>query len=104
MRRSTRYAFATDMAVRLEGQENGVLVDLSVAGAQFLSAKALPEGGRTTIVLLSDETPVTCKGVIVWSRLDPHSQNRPLRYRAGILFSEVDQAVLETFIITHAAT
>ena len=104
MRRSTRYGFATDIAVQLEGQENGVLVDLSVSGAQLLSATALPEGSRTTIVLLSDAVPVTCKGAIVWTRLDPHSQNRQLRYRAGILFSEVDQASLEAFIIMHAAT
>jgi chromosome segregation ATPase len=104
VRRANRYTFSQEIVVRIDGKESGALVDLSISGAQVLGPKALRQGRQATILLVSEEIPVTCKGTIVWSRLDPHSKNRPLRYRAGILFSEPDQGSLEAFIIRYATT
>jgi len=64
-----------------------------------------PEVNRVAkITLTSDKTTITCKGKIVWAWLEPHSQRRALRYRAGVLFTEVDEAAIEAFIARHAAT
>jgi hypothetical protein len=53
--------------------------------------------------ILADEAHVSCEGRVVWAWLEPHSQGRPLRYRAGIAFTKVDDAAIDDFIGRHAA-
>lgn len=102
-RRASRYTFATAVGVDFGG-EQGLLVDLSIAGAQVLSARGLEHGAEAKISLLSDEIPVSGKARVVWTRLDPNSHGRPLRYRAGILFTHIDAPAVEAFIIRYSTT
>ena len=104
VRSASRYRFAKEIAITINQREAGALVDLSISGAQILAAKALHEGKDATITLTSDEIPVTCTGTIMWSQLDPQSQKRQLRYRAGMMFTDADQPSLEAFIIRYAST
>ena len=90
------------MKITIDGAA-GELIDLSVGGRRCCRPKQ--EVNRVAkITLTSDKTILACKGKIVWAWLEPHSQRRALRYRAGVLFTEVDEAAIEAFIARHAAT
>ena len=90
------------MKIQIDGAA-GELVDLSVGGAQVLCPRK-PEANHVAAVsLLAGESSLDCRGKIVWAWLEPHSQRRALRYRAGIMFTEVDEAAIDAFISRHAA-
>ena len=83
-------------------REPGLLVDLSITGAQVICATS-PEVGRiVTLTLLSDETPCFCQGRLLWARREQTAKGRPFRYPAGIVFTAVDEAAIEAFINRHA--
>lgn len=103
IRRFSRYSFRSKIEVHV-GDDAAELVDLSIGGAQLLSATALEVNREAPVALVSDEIPVSCRGKVVWSRVDPHSKGRAKRYRAGILFTDADPAAIEAFIIRYSAT
>ena len=87
------------MKVRIDG-EPGVLIDLSISGAQVVYATA-PEVGRiVTVTLPSEEAPCSAEGRLLWARRGPASKRRPL-YRAGIVFTTVDEGAIGAFIARH---
>lgn len=102
IRRFSRYTFRPGIEVRFDS-ESGELVDLSVGGAQVVSAAPLELEAQATFALVSDEIPVSCEGRVVWSRADPRSAGKIRRYRAGILFLNADPAAIEAFIIRYSA-
>ena len=98
---ATRYGFKPPKKVKIDGK-GGLLVDLSVSGAQVICATA-PEVGRVvTLTLLSDEAPCFCQGRILWARREQSGKGRPYRYPAGIAFTEIDDAAIRAFIARHA--
>lgn len=103
IRRFSRYSFRSKMAVDIEG-ESAQLVDLSVGGAQVLSETPLELQREAAILLVSDEIPVSGRATVMWTRADPQSKWRALRYRAGIQFTDVDPAAVEAFIIRYSST
>jgi hypothetical protein len=100
VRRAKRYTFPTEIEIRLD-DDVGQLFDLSVGGAQVLCSKQPEVNHLVNLSLLSDEAHVSCEGRIVWAWLEPHSQGRKLRYRAGLFFTKVDEAAVEDFIARH---
>jgi chromosome segregation ATPase len=103
VRAASRYSFAARIAIEFDG-EAGVLVDLSTGGAQVLSSRALDQDREGVLIVRSNEVPLTCSARVVWTRLDPSSHGRPLRYRAGVLFATVDAAAVEAFIIRYSGS
>jgi hypothetical protein len=103
VRAASRYSFAVRIAIEFDG-ESGILVDLSTSGAQVLSSRALDQDREGVLILRSDEVPLRCSARIVWTRLDPNSHGRPLRYRAGVRFAAVDAAAVEAFIIRYSGS
>jgi hypothetical protein len=101
-RRASRYSFTMVIDVDFGG-DPGILVDLSIAGAQVLSSQPLEQGREAILSMISQEVPVAGKGRVVWTRPDPGSEARRFRYRAGILFTAVDAAAVEAFIIRYSA-
>jgi hypothetical protein len=102
VRRAKRHRLSTTIKVDIDG-DAGELFDLSVGGAQVLCPKQ-PEVNRLVkLSLTSDANPVSCEGRIVWAWLEPHSHGRKLRYRAGISFTKVDEAAIDTFISTQSS-
>ena len=99
-RKSDRQAFNNALGVQIDG-EAALLVDLSVSGAQVLSCAALKPEKTVKMLLPSSESPVLCRGRIVWSRLEPTTPGKPIRYRAGLFFTATDQAAVQTFITRH---
>ena len=100
--RARRYAFPAKTKVHL-GHEAGVLVDLSVTGAQVILATS-PEVGRiVTLTMLSDETPCFCQGRLLWARREK-PKGRPLQYRVGLVFTAGDEAAIHAFINRHSVS
>ena len=98
---AARHAFKPPRRVRID-REGGLLVDLSVSGAQVICATP-PETGRiVTLALLSDDAPCFAQGRLLWSRREQTAKGRPYRYPAGIAFTAVDEAALQEFIRHHA--
>jgi hypothetical protein len=59
---------------------------------------------EAAVSLVSDEIPVSGRAKVMWTRADPHSKGRSLRYRAGIEFTDVDPAAVEAYIIRYSST
>jgi hypothetical protein len=55
------------------------------------------------VALPMGENAVSCRGKIVWARLEPPSAGRSLCYRAGVLFTAVEEAHIEAFLTHHAS-
>ena len=101
-RRASRYAFNHDVQIQIDGSATQ-LVDLSTTGAQVISPTALKPNRMVKVALPMGDSPVSCRGKIVWARLEPPSAGRALCYRAGVLFTNVDEAHIEAFITHHSA-
>jgi chromosome segregation ATPase len=101
-RRAARRAFSENIDVLIDGG-TAQLVDLSITGAQVLSAAPLKPNRIIKLQLPSADKAVTCKGKIVWARLEPPSAGGTFRYRAGVLFTVVDEAAVDAFMARQAA-
>ena len=99
-RGAERQAFREALGVQLDG-EAALIVDLSTSGAQVLSQTALKPARMIKMLLPSAESPVLCKGKIVWARLEPPSPGKTYRYRAGVFFTAIDASALQTFMTRH---
>src|SRR5262249_26722973 len=102
VRRASRYSFSEKLIVKISG-ESGILVDLSVNGAQVLMQSFHDQNATVEFALPSRVSPISCTGRIVWSRPEPPAKTHRLRYRAGIFFTTSDAAAIEAFIIQHSA-
>ena len=54
------------------------------------------------VLLPAGDNPITCKGKIVWARLEAGSTTG-LRYRAGVFFTGVDERAIEKFLAEYVA-
>jgi len=101
-RRASRQAFNQEIQVQIDGSATQ-LVDLSTTGAQVISPTALKPNRMVKVSLPLGETSIACRGKIVWARLEPPSAGRSLCYRAGVLFTSVDESAVQAFITHHVA-
>ena len=100
-RGASRHSFREPLEVKLDG-ETALLVDISTAGAQVLSSTALKPNKPVKMLLPSSEAIILCKAKIVWSRFEPPSPGKPMRYRAGMVFTQADAAAIHVFLTRHA--
>jgi hypothetical protein len=101
--RAKRYGFPAATNVKID-REGGLLVDLSVTGAQVI-CRTSPEVGRiVTLTLISDETPCFCEGRLLWARREQTAKGRPFRYRVGLVFTAADEQAIEAFIKRHSVS
>ena len=84
------------MQVLVDGSP-ATLIDLSTSGAQVVSQAALKPNRMVRLQLPSEDTPIICKGKVVWARLEAGSTTG-LRYRAGVCFTGVDERAVEKFL------
>ena len=101
VRMSTRYRFNTRVDIKVNNQL-AALADLSVGGCGVVSRKALETSERVRVQLPGDPMPLICVGTVVWVRKEHGTQGSALQYRAGVQFTQADQAAIEAFIIMRA--
>jgi hypothetical protein len=99
-RRASRQAFDKEIQIQIDGGAT-LLVDLSMTGAQVISPTALKPNRMVKVSLPMGDSAVACRGKIVWARLEPPSAGRALCYRAGVLFTTVDESAIQSFITHH---
>ena len=97
VRLAVRYAFRQPVTIQINGDE-GLLVDLSVAGCQLVSASAVRPNQIIKVQLPTEESVIACTGKVMWARFEPRAASGSLGYRAGVQFTKPDQTALEGFI------
>jgi hypothetical protein len=98
---ASRHGFREPLEVKLDGQ-TALLIDISTAGAQVLSSGALKPNKPVKMLLPSTGAILLCQAKIVWSRFEPPTPGKPMRYRAGMVFTQADGPALQAFITRHS--
>jgi archaeosine-15-forming tRNA-guanine transglycosylase len=96
-RGTPRVTIAKGVEVLVDGNA-AVLVDLSIGGAQVLSATVLKPNQRVRVTLSDERGPFRINGMIAWATFEI-----PPRYRAGIEFLGGDSAAIEAYALRHQA-
>jgi len=97
-RGTPRVTMAKAVEVLIDGNA-AVLVDLSIGGAQVLSATVLKPSQRVRLTLSDARGTVRLSGTVAWATFDI-----PPRYRAGIEFvGGGDSAAIEAYALRHKA-
>lgn len=99
VRQSFRHHLAArQIEVRID-QEPGHLVDLSVGGAQVVTASMLKPGRQVRVTFPAAGPLAVARAKIAWSRLEPPTHGGgELQYRAGLTFVKIDAKTIERVI------
>jgi len=96
-RGTPRVTIAKGVEVLVDGNA-AVLVDLSIGGAQVLSASALKPNQRVRVTLADERGTLRINGAIAWATFEI-----PPRYRAGIEFLGGESAAIQAYALRHQA-
>ena len=99
-RRAPRYQVVKGIEVIIDGKP-ATLINLSIVGAQVVSATILRPNQRVRMILPDSERPLRFAGGVAWAAFEmpkagPH-------YRAGIEFFDAEAENLDKFIATNKA-
>jgi hypothetical protein len=100
MRRAPRVPMNDKARLVLDGQD-AMLLDLSVLGAQVLSAVALGPGRTVRVILPGDDEQVKVQGVVVWARFEMAPGQSSPCYRLGIAFTDPDPVAMLRYCGRH---
>lgn len=97
-RRAQRYKIIAGIEVLIDGNP-ALLVDLSVVGAQVVSATLLKPNQRVRLSFIESSRPVRFSAGVAWSAFElPKGEPR---YRAGIEFFDADPDAVTRFCDTN---
>ena len=94
-RRAPRFNVADGFEVQVDGKP-AALINLSLVGAQVVSATILKPNQRVRFVLADKLKPVRIGSVIAWAAFELPKAGP--RYRAGVEFLDGDQAAIQKVI------
>ena len=94
-RRAPRFDIERHIEVLVDGNI-ATLVNISVAGAQVVSAATLRPNQRVRLSLAEAERPLRFSGVVAWATFEIPKDGP--RYRAGIQFTDAAPQAVERFI------
>jgi len=81
-RRAPRVGIREGVEVALDGNPAS-LVDLSMVGAQVVSATVLKPNQRVRLIMGEGKAAVRCSGSVAWASFEM-PKGMPTRYRAGV--------------------
>jgi hypothetical protein len=99
-RRAPRYRIRQGVEIQLDGNPAS-LVDMSVMGAQVLSATILRPNQRVRISVPSDDFVMRFRGAVAWAKFELPRPTEPPRYRAGVEFSDADPSAMDDYCEKH---
>lgn len=99
-RRVIRVAMREGLTVSVDGNP-ATLLDLSVEGAQVLTAMTLRPHQHVRMALPDDPRPIRLRASVRWAKLEMPKEGP--RFRAGLQFAEADLSSLGRFIDAHRA-
>lgn len=95
-RRAMRIRVTAGIEVAIDGNP-AALVDLSMVGAQVVSATVLKPNQRVRVTIGDGKAAVRCAGAIAWAAFEM-PKGMPTRYRAGIDWGmTAEAAAIEAF-------
>jgi hypothetical protein len=97
-RRAARYRMGEGTEAQIDGASAQV-IDLSVMGAQIVSAAALRPQQRVRITLADHAGVMRFNGEITWASFE--IPNSTPRYRAGVEFTDAQAGAIEAFCKRH---
>jgi hypothetical protein len=95
-RRAPRFRIREGVEIQLDGNP-AHLVDLSVMGAQVISATILRPNQRVRISVPTDEFVMRFRGAVAWAKFELPRPTEPPRYRAGVEFSDADPSAMDDY-------
>jgi hypothetical protein len=95
-RRAARFRIRQGVEIQLDGNPAN-LVDLSVMGAQVISASILRPNQRVRISVPTDEFVMRFRGAVAWAKFELPKPTEPPRYRAGVEFADADAAAMDDY-------
>jgi PilZ domain len=95
-RRAARFRIRQGVEIQLDGNPAS-LVDLSVMGAQVVSATILRPNQRVRISVPTDEFVMRFRGAVAWAKFELPKPTEPPRYRAGVEFADADPAAMDDY-------
>ncbi len=98
-RRAPRYRIPGVVGVLVDGNA-ATLVDLSTVGAQVVSSTILKPNQRVRMAFNDDHGSIRFNAAVAWASFEIPAKSGP-RYRAGIAFVDVDDAVMDAFCVRH---
>ncbi len=99
-RRAARYRIRQGVEIQLDGNPAN-LVDLSVMGAQVISATILRPNQRVRISVPTDDFVMRFRGAVAWAKFELPRPTEPPRYRAGVEFNDADAAAMDDYCSKH---
>jgi hypothetical protein len=99
-RRAPRFRIREGVEIQLDGNP-AALIDLSVMGAQVVSATILRPNQRVRISVPTDDFVMRFRGAVAWAKFELPRPTEPPRYRAGVEFSDADTAAMDDFCEKH---
>ena len=99
-RRAARFRIRQGVEIQLDGNPAS-LVDLSVMGAQVISATILRPNQRVRISVPTDEFVMRFRGAVAWAKFELPKPTEPPRYRAGVEFADADPAAMDEYCSKH---
>lgn len=95
-RRAPRYRARPGVEIQLDGT-TATVIDVSLVGAQVLSATILRPNQKVRVGVQSDDMVVRFRGSIAWAKFELPQPTAPPRYRAGVEFLDADAAAVGDF-------
>ena len=84
--------------IQLDGNP-AIVVDLSVMGAQVISATILRPNQRVRISVPTDDFVMRFRGAVAWAKFELPKPTEPPRYRAGVEFTDADAAAMDEYCV-----
>ena len=91
-----RFRIRQGVEIQLDGNPAS-LVDLSVMGAQVISATILRPNQRVRISVPTDDFVMRFRGAVAWAKFELPKPTEPPRYRAGVEFIDADAAAMDDY-------
>ena len=101
-RRAPRHRLRPGVEIQLDGNPASI-VDMSVVGAQVVSATILRPNQRVRVSVPTDDFVMRFRGAVAWAKFELPKPSEPPRYRAGVEFTDADSAAMDSFCARHKA-
>lgn len=98
-RRAPRFRIAPSADATVDTQQ-ALLIDLSVVGAQVISAVVMKPNQRVKVSLADDLGQVRFEADVAWASFELQPKGGP-RYRAGLAFIDADGSAVDAYCSRH---
>jgi archaeosine-15-forming tRNA-guanine transglycosylase len=98
-RRARRIKVAVGLEVLVDGNPAS-LVDLSILGAQVVSASVLKPNQRVRVSIQDEMATIRFNAAVAWASFEIPPKSGP-RYRAGVEFIDADAVAVDAYCARH---